>query len=111
MKTGIAHGIAHLVAEDEQLGGRFVTLHNRRQVNFGSCSYVGLETDARLKAPAIDAGSRYGGQFASSRGYVSCPPYAGLERLLKAKFAAPPGGPPTTTPPPLAAAPILLGEG
>ena len=47
MPAGIAHGVAHLVTEDEQLGGRFVTLHNRRQVNFGSCSYVGLETDLR----------------------------------------------------------------
>ena len=54
MTRGIAHGVAHLIAEDEQLGGRFLTLHNRRQVNFGSCSYVGLETDVRLKAAAIE---------------------------------------------------------
>jgi 7-keto-8-aminopelargonate synthetase-like enzyme len=110
MKTGIAHGIAHLVAEDEQLGGRFVTLHNRRQVNFGSCSYVGLETDARLKAAAIDAVSRYGVQFASSRVYVSCPPYAELERLLKAMFAAPLVVTQTTTLAHFAALPILVGK-
>ena len=48
------------IAEDEQLGGRFVTLHGRRQVNFGSCSYVGLETDLRLKDAACDAVARYG---------------------------------------------------
>ena len=109
MTAGIAHGVAHLVAEDEQLGGRFVTLHNRRQVNFGSCSYVGLETDLRLKAAAIDAVSRYGVQFASSRAYVSCPPYAELERLLGALFDAPLVVALTTTLAHLAALPILVG--
>ena len=110
MTAGIAHGVAHLVAEDEQLGGRFVTLHNRRQVNFGSCSYVGLETDLRLKASAIDAVSRYGVQFASSRAYVSCPPYAELERLLGALFDAPLVVAQTTTLAHLAALPILVGK-
>ena len=110
MTAGIALGIAHLVAEDEQLGGRFVTLHNRRQVNFGSCSYVGLETDLRLKAAAIDAVSRYGVQFASSRAYVSCPPYAELERLLGALFDAPLVVAQTTTLAHLAALPILVGK-
>ena len=37
---------------------------------------LGLETDLRLKDAACDAVSRYGVQFASSRAYVSCPPYA-----------------------------------
>jgi 7-keto-8-aminopelargonate synthetase-like enzyme len=110
MTTAIAHGIAHLVAEDEQLGGRFVTLHNRRQINFGSCSYVGLETDLRLKAAAIDAVSRFGVQFASSRAYVSCPPYAELERLLGALFEAPLVVAQTTTLAHLAALPILVGK-
>ena len=107
---GIAHGLAHLIAEDEQLGGRFVTLHGRRQVNFGSCSYVGLETDLRLKNAACDAVSRYGVQFASSRAYVSCPPYAELERLLGALFDAPLVVAQTTTLAHLAALPILVGK-
>ena len=83
---GILRGLGHLTAEDEQLGGRFVTLRGRRQINFGSCSYLGLETDLRLKNAACDAVARYGVQFASSRAYVSCPPYAELERLLAAMF-------------------------
>jgi 7-keto-8-aminopelargonate synthetase-like enzyme len=110
MTSGIAHGIAHLVAEDEQLAGRFITLHNRQHVNFGSCSYVGLETDLRLKAAAIDAVSRYGVQFASSRAYVSAPPYAELERLLGALFGAPLVVAQTTTLAHLAALPILVGK-
>ena len=68
-----------------------MTLRGRRQVNFGSCSYLGLETDLRLKTAACDAVARYGVQFASSRAYVSCPPYAELERLLAALFETPAG--------------------
>ena len=75
-RAAIARGLAHLTAEDEELSGRFVTLRGRRHVNFGSCSYLGLETDLRLKNAACDAVSRYGVQFASSRAYVSCPPTA-----------------------------------
>jgi 7-keto-8-aminopelargonate synthetase-like enzyme len=105
----IAHGIGHLVAEDEQLGGRSLTLRGRRQINFGSCSYVGLETDLRLKNAACDAIARYGVQFASSRAYVSCPPYAELERLLGLLFEAPLVVAQTTTLAHFAALPVLIG--
>jgi 7-keto-8-aminopelargonate synthetase-like enzyme len=106
----IAHGVGLLVAEDEQLGGRFLTLRGRRQVNFGSCSYVGLETDLRLKHAACDAIARYGVQFASSRAYVSCPPYVELERLLGRMFEAPLVVAQTTTLAHFAALPILVGR-
>jgi len=105
----ISQGIAGLTAEDEQLGGRFITLRGRRQVNFGSCSYLGLETDARLKDAACDAVVRYGVQFASSRAYVSCPPYRELERLLEMLFGAPVVVAQTTTLAHFAALPILIG--
>ncbi len=107
---GILRGLGHLTAEDEQLGGRFVTLRGRRQVNFGSCSYLGLETDLRLKNAACDAIARYGVQFASSRAYVSCPPYAELERLLAAMFETPLVVAQTTTLAHFAALPILIGK-
>jgi 7-keto-8-aminopelargonate synthetase-like enzyme len=110
LTEAISHGIAHLIAEDEQLGGRVVTLRGRRHVNFGSCSYVGLETDLRLKNAACDAVARYGVQFASSRAYVSCPPYAELERLLGAMFDAPLVVAQTTTLAHFAALPILIGR-
>ncbi len=110
LTEAIGHGIAHLTAEDEQLGGRVVTLRGRRHVNFGSCSYVGLETDLRLKNAACDAVARYGVQFASSRAYVSCPPYAELERLLGAMFDAPLVVAQTTTLAHFAALPILIGR-
>lgn len=104
----IAHGLSCLIAEDELLAGRVVTLRGRRQVNFGSCSYLGLETDLRLKTAACDAVARYGVQFASSRAYVSCPPYADLERLLAAMFEAPVVVAQTTTLAHFAALPVLI---
>jgi len=111
MSDGVARGLAHLTAEDLQLGGRFVTLRGRRHVNFGSCSYLGLETDLRLKNGAIDALSRYGVQFASSRAYISCPPYTELEHLLSSIFEAPLVVAQTTTLAHFAALPILIGKG
>jgi 7-keto-8-aminopelargonate synthetase-like enzyme len=89
-REAIARGLAHLTAEDEELGGRWVTLRGRRRVSFSSCSYVGLEADPRLKHSACDAVERYGVQFSSSRAYVSCPPYRELERLLGGIFAGAP---------------------
>jgi 7-keto-8-aminopelargonate synthetase-like enzyme len=110
-KQAIAGGLAHLTAEDEQIHGRFVTLSGRRHVNFGSCSYVGLETDLRLKDAACAAVARYGVQFASSRAYLSCPPYRELERLLAEIFGAPLVVAQTTTLAHFAALPIVVGPG
>lgn len=106
----IARGVCHLTAEDQQLAGRHLTLAGRRHVNFGSCSYLGLETDLRLKNAACDAVAQYGVQFASSRAYVSCPPYAELERLLHAMFGGPLVVAQTTTLAHFAALPILVGS-
>jgi 7-keto-8-aminopelargonate synthetase-like enzyme len=110
VNDGIQHGTSHLDAEDDELSGRLVTLRGRRQVNFGSCSYLGLETDLRLKEAACDAVIRYGAQFSSSRAYVSCPPYRELERLLHALFDAPVVVAPTTTLAHFSALPILVGS-
>ena len=58
-----AHGLPHRIVEDDRLDGRLVTLDGRKVVNFGSCSYLGLETDPRLTSAAADAVMRYGTQF------------------------------------------------
>ncbi len=108
---GIRYGVGHLTAEDRAIDGRFVTLAGRRHTNFGSCSYLALETDARLKQGACDAVARFGVQFASSRAYVSCPPYAEFESLLAAMFGAPLVVAQTTTLAHFAALPILVGSG
>src|SRR5262252_6962251 len=77
-----SRGLVHRTAEDERTDGRIITLDGHRLVHFASCSYLGLETDRRLKDSACQAIERYGTQFASSRAYVSAPLYAELETLL-----------------------------
>src|SRR6185312_4065548 len=81
--------IIHLNTKDEWLDGRQITIKNRKLINFGSCSYLGLETDQRLKEAGIDAIQRYGAQFSSSRTYVSFPLYEKLEQLLEQVFGIP----------------------
>lgn len=75
-------GLVCQIAEDERFDGRTVTVNGRRLVNFGSCSYLGLETDARLKTAACEAVLRFGVQFSSSRAYLAAPLYRELERSL-----------------------------
>ena len=53
---------------------------------FGSCGYLGLEHDQRLKAGAINAIEKYGTQFSSSRAYVSSSYYQQAEDLLSKMF-------------------------
>jgi 7-keto-8-aminopelargonate synthetase-like enzyme len=106
-----SRGLVCQMAEDERFDGRCVTLNGRRLVNFGSCSYLGLELDARLKAAACEAVLRYGVQFSSSRAYVAAPLYRELEALLSELV----GGSrvvlaPTTSLAHLGALPVLVGE-
>lgn len=85
---GRSKGIVHQFTEDEELDGRSITLNGRKMINFGSCSYLGLETDERIKESAIDAIRRYGSQFSSSRTYTSFTLYRELEELLNRMFGA-----------------------
>src|SRR5262252_2977214 len=106
-----SRGLVHRTAEDERADGRTVTLDGHRLIHFASCSYLGLETDRRLKDAACQAIERYGTQFASSRAYLSAPLYAELESHL----AQMTGGLPvvvtqTTSLGHLAALPVLVGE-
>ncbi len=111
LTNGVKNGIFQLSLEDESLNGREVTIQGNSVVNFGSCSYLGLEMDDRLKQGAIDATLRYGTQYSSSRAYSACPLYEELEDLFfkifnnnRAILAA------TTTLAHVAAIPILVQE-
>ena len=106
---GARRGLLHAAAEDEQLDGRTLTLAGRRLVNFGSCSYLGLETHPALREGVVDAVTRYGSQFSSSRAYVSAPAYARAEAELSALLGRPSLIAPSTTMGHLAALPVLLG--
>ncbi len=109
LTNGVNNGIFQVSLQDEELNGREVTLAGKRVVNFGSCSYLGLEVDERLKQGAIDATIRYGTQYSSSRLFSACPLYEELEDLFYKIFDNNPAIlAATTTLTHLAALPILV---
>ncbi|MBI2967802.1 MAG: aminotransferase class I/II-fold pyridoxal phosphate-dependent enzyme [Bacteroidetes bacterium] len=81
--------ILQLYTENPHFNGRDIIIHGVPLVNFGSCSYIGLDVDDRLKTEAIDAIRRYGVQFSSSRAYLACPLYREWETLLERMFGYP----------------------
>lgn len=80
--------LGRFYTEDKHLDGRIITAHGRPMVHFGSCGYLGLELDPRLKEAAIEAVRKYGTLFASSRLYASTGNYLELEHLLSKIFDA-----------------------
>ena len=83
---GVIKGILHLHNEDESFHGNSILLKGNKVVNFGSCSYLGLEFDERLKNGAKQAIDDYGTQFSESRAYVSLGLYDELESLFENIF-------------------------
>ena len=108
MRRSKVLGLGALTAEDERTRGRFVRCDGRDLVNFGSCSYLGLELDERLIEGAVEAVREHGIQFCSSRIFMSSPLYRTLQALMEDIFAAPVVIAPTTTLGHLAALPVLV---
>jgi 7-keto-8-aminopelargonate synthetase-like enzyme len=81
-RTLTSRGIFHLTAENQACDGRTLVVSGKNLVTFGSCSYLGLETDLRVKTASCEAVLRYGAQFPSSRAYISAPLYSCLEKVL-----------------------------
>ena len=72
--------------EGAPVDGRTLTLDGRVHLNFGSCSYLGLELDPRLRDGVVDAVMRLRTQFSSSRSYMQAPPYLEPEARLERAF-------------------------
>lgn len=104
-------GLTGVRVEDQHLDGAWLAIGGRRVVNFGSCAYLGLNTDPRLKSAAKDAIDRFGPVFSSSTAYTSVGLYSELEDRLRRIFHSHVIVPPTTTLGHLAALPVLIGEG
>src|SRR5215813_8000277 len=103
-------GVTHLVTEDESFDGNHIHINGSELVNFGSCSYLGLELDQRLKDAGKEAIDKYGLQFSSSRAYVSVGLYNELEGLLEQMFGRPVILAPTVTLGHIANIPVLVGD-
>src|ERR1700758_3735097 len=108
LTNGVKNGIFQVSVEDNTLNGRTVTIGGKEVVNFGSCSYLGLEVDDRLKQGAIDATQRYGTQYSSSRLFSSCNLYEEIESLFSKLFGNPAIIAATTTLTHISALPILV---
>jgi 7-keto-8-aminopelargonate synthetase-like enzyme len=81
-----ARGLLMLTAEDRPLDGRSFHVAGRELVNFGSCSYLGLEHHPHITEAVGAAAKRYGSQFSASRTYVQAPGYPPLEERLREIF-------------------------
>jgi 7-keto-8-aminopelargonate synthetase-like enzyme len=63
-------GIIQLEVNSEFFDGRIVNVQNKDLIHFGNCSYLGLDTSETIKLGGIDAITRYGNFFSSSRQYI-----------------------------------------
>ncbi len=107
---GVKRGILHLNNEDEKLSGNSLHLKGKEVINFGSCSYLGLEFNPRLIEGACQAIQNFGTQFSESRAYVSLSLYKTLENKFEEIFGSPVIVTPTTSLAHIACIPVLVNE-
>lgn len=89
-------------------GGRDVSVDGQVLRNFGSCSYMALETMPELRQGVLSALDRYGTQFHYSRAYLQCDLYVELEALLEEMTGRPALIGASTSLAHLAALPVLV---
>lgn len=103
-------GIIQQPMQNESFNGRDVVINGKTQLFWGSCSYLGLETDDRLKNASIEAIQKYGTQLSSSRAVIDSKQYNELEDLLSQIFGKPTLLAPTTSLGHISTIPILMGD-
>ena len=111
VSDGVNRGVLQLFTEDEKIDSSLFSIDGRTIVNFGSCSYLGLEFDSRIKEAAKEAIDNYGTQFSAARVYVSSKHYLELETLLEKIFNATTIVAPTTTLAHIATIPVIIENG
>ena len=84
VSAGVAAGVAmRASSECHFFGTPELVLDGRNVLNFGGCSYLGLERRVELRAGVIDAVERYGTQLSFSRMFVENCLYRELENILE----------------------------
>jgi 7-keto-8-aminopelargonate synthetase-like enzyme/predicted N-acyltransferase len=81
-------GIMHLEM-DSNSADKYLEIGGRRMLNFGTCSYMGLELDERLRKGAMEAAWENGTLFSVSRGYLSSSINTQLEGLISEIYSCP----------------------
>jgi 7-keto-8-aminopelargonate synthetase-like enzyme len=97
MEQGRNAGILHHKLDNHTFDGKTLTIDGKSKTYFGNCSYLGLETDERLKQAVIESVQKFGIQFSSSRTYARMPLYEEAEDLLTQIFGKPTIAAPSTT--------------
>ncbi|WP_119395972.1 aminotransferase class I/II-fold pyridoxal phosphate-dependent enzyme [Salinibius halmophilus] len=97
LSNGAKRGVLHLYHDGDEFNGRHVDVDGAMLLNFGSCSYLGLEKHPTLVDACCRAAKAYGTQLSSSRAYMSSGQYRRLETLLSDLFAKPVLVTPTTS--------------
>ncbi|MEM8526104.1 MAG: aminotransferase class I/II-fold pyridoxal phosphate-dependent enzyme [Bacteroidota bacterium] len=75
-----------LTNETDFWNGQDIKVDNQQLINFGTCGYLGLETDRRLIEKSMDYASRFGTQFSVSRAYLKSNLLDELETRLSKIF-------------------------
>lgn len=100
-----------LIAGASPYEGSTVEVEGQPRLNFGSCSYLGLETRPELVQGVVSAVQRYGTQFPFAQPFLKCPLYEELESLLGRMTEGHALVTPSTTLGHIAALPVLVGMG
>jgi 7-keto-8-aminopelargonate synthetase-like enzyme len=111
VNEAVAAGLIMQAIDDAPYDGRHVDIAGQRLLNFGSCSYLGLEQRPELKEGASRALERFGTQFSYSRAYLELPLYRQLEDVLGTMTGGHALVAPSTTLGHIAAIPVLAEAG
>lgn len=111
IQDGVDRGLLQKFTSNDELNSSEISIDDESYVNFGSCSYLGLEYHNALKEGVKEAVDKFGTQFSTSRTYLSIGLYETLERELHRMFQKPVLVTASTTLGHLAALPVLVKEG
>ena len=111
IQDGVDRGLLHKSTSDDYLDSSEISIDDSKFLNFGSCSYLGLEYNSTLKQAVKDSVDSFGTQFSTSRTYLSIGMYEDLETELFKMFEKPVIASASTTLGHLAILPVIVEEG
>ena len=78
-----------LATHNDAYTGKYLKVQNNSLLNFGTCGYLGLESDQRLITGATEYSQRFGTQFSVSRAYLDANYTIALEELISQMYSYP----------------------